>query len=116
MCNSGYVLSQIGEDPEVVASNPPVRNSPRIGEFDVEDGNNTYFIFVEQAVLCEVPSFCKALFLWFCVHYVFHLSYCSQLNDVCMFFQEFVFGLPCSGKRSSSYLTIATDIQRNTIR
>lgn len=99
-----------------MASNPPIRNSPRIAEFDVEDGNNTYFLFVEQMALCETSSFCKALFLWFSIHYVFHLSYCSSLSDLCMFIQEFVFGLPCAGKRSASYLTIVTDIQRNTIR
>lgn len=112
-----YYVLQIGQDPEVVASNPPIRNSPRIGEFNVEDGNNTYYIFVEQMVLCELSSFSKALFIWFSVHYVFHLSYCSPLNDLCMFLQEFVFGLPSAGgKRSASYLTIVTDIQRKTIR
>ena len=99
-----------------MASNPPVRNSPRIGEFTYASADETskYFLFVERKVLCEASSFPKALFLWFSIHYVFHLSYCACLNEVCMFIQEFVFGLPCSAKRSSSYLSIVTDIQRNT--
>ena len=99
-----------------MASHPPVRNSPRIGEFSVEDGNSTYYWFAEQRVLCEAPSFMKLLFLWFSVYYVFHLCYCPPLKDLCTFIQEFVFGLPCSDKRSTSYLTIVTDIQRNTVR
>lgn len=98
-----------------MASDPPVRNTPRIAEFTcvTEDETSSYFLFVEQMVLCETTSFTKALFLWFSIHYVFHLSYCAKLNDMCLFIQEFVFGLPCSTKRSPSYLSVVTDIQRN---
>ena len=67
---------------------------------------------MEQITLCETATFTKTLFLWFCIHYVFHLSYSTPLNDLCIFVQEFVFGLPSSGKRSASHLTIATDIQQ----
>ena len=81
-----------------------------------ESGDETYFIFVEQITICEVRSFTKALFLWFCVHYVFHLNYCETLNDLCTFIQEFIFGLPCAGKKSATYLAIATDIQQKTVR
>lgn len=100
-----------------MASKPPLRNSPRIAEFTcvAEDESKCYFLFVEQMVLCEVATFSKALFLWFSVLYVFHLSYCVKLNEVCMFIQEFVFGLPCSAKRSASYLSVVMDIQRNTV-
>lgn len=108
--------SQIGEDPDVVAAQPPVRNSPRLAEFAVESGSSSYFLFVEQITLCETFSFTKALFLWFSTHYVFHLSYSPVLNDLCTFFQEFIFGLPSIGKRSASYLSTATDIQQITVR
>ena len=64
----------------------------------------------------ETSTFTKALFLWFSVHYVFHLSYSTILNDFCTFFQEFVFGLPAKGKRGTSYLTTATDIQQFTVK
>ncbi len=43
-----YCCVQIGEDPDVVAAQPPVRNSPRFAEFAVEDGDSSYYIFVEQ--------------------------------------------------------------------
>ena len=83
----------------------------------MEDGDNdTYFLFVEQKTLCQVNSFSRVLFLWFCVHYVFHRSDCDTLSDLCSLVQEFVFGLPCAGKRSATYLSIATDIQQIALR
>lgn len=93
-----------------------MRNSPRFAEFAVEGGTRSYFLFVEQITLCETATFTKALFLWFSIHYVFHLSYSSLLGDVCTFIQEFIFGLPSTGKRSASYLSVATDIQQMTVR
>lgn len=111
------MYTQIGEDPDVVASRPPVRNSPRLAEFVVEnDGKETFFIFIEKLTICEVNSFTRALFLWFCTYYVFHLNYCEVHSDFCIFMQEFVFGLPCPGKRTATYLTVATDIQQMTVR
>ena len=100
----------------MVAAQLPVRNSPKFAEFAVEDGDSSFYIFVEQMTLCETSTFTKALFLWFCVHYVFHLSYSTSLSDLCTFFQEFVFGLPAKGKRCTSYITTATDIQQFTVR
>ena len=43
--------------------------------------------------------------------YVFNLEYNKNTKDICLFFQEFVFGLPHSGKKSSTYLSVTTDIQ-----
>ena len=68
--------------------------------------------FVEQATLCQVTSFFEALYVWFSAHYIFHLSYCESLVDMCTFIQ----GLPAAGKKSATYLTTATDIQQLTIR
>ena len=117
----GYIcfllcIHQIGEDPEVIASQPPLRNAPRIAEFAVEDGDSQFYLIVEQRVVCQTANFTKALYLWFCLHYIFHICYEPSLHDVCMFFQEFIFGLPCTAKRSSSYLSTATDIQALTTR
>ena len=111
-----FMLWQIGEDPEYVATQSPIRTAPRISEFITEDGSSKYMIFVEQQVLCETGSMTKAIYLWFASYYVFHLCYDSTVMDVCLFFQEFVFGLPCTTKRSSSYLSTATDIQRLSSR
>ena len=83
--------------PEAIAAAPPVRNAPWIGEFSAEDGNLMYFIFVEQKVLCSVNSFVKSLFIWFSLFYIFNLEYGKNTKDVCLFFQEFVFGLPETG-------------------
>ena len=52
-----------------------------------------------------MKSFDKSLFAWFA------LFLC---DDLCLFFQEFVFGLPVAGqacKKSSTYLSVTTDIQ-----
>lgn len=109
----------MAEDPETVAvsSDPPKRNAPWIGEFKVEDGDSIYFIFVEQKVLCTTNSFTKALFIWFSLYYIFNLEYDTNANDVCVFFQEFVFGLPNNSfKKTSTYLSVTTDIQSFSTR
>ena len=83
---------QMAEDPETVSVKDPPLPSPRFTAFKEGNGNVTYYIFIEQKVLCSVPtSFTKALILWFCVHYIFHLGYFHKLHDVALFFQEFNF-------------------------
>lgn len=104
--------------PETVAESPdpPQRNAPWIGEFKVDDGDSVYFIFIERKVLCTINSFAKSLFTWFSLYYVFNLEYDTNTNEVCLFFQEFVFGLPSNtSKKTSTYLSVTTDIQRFTI-
>lgn len=101
--------------PESVAAAIPDRNAPWIGQFAADDGNECFFVFIEQRVLCTVNSFSMALFIWFSLFYVFNLEYVSSLRDICLFFQEFVFGLPDNtSKKTSTYLTITTDIQLQT--
>ena len=107
---------QIGEDPDVIAHKPPLRNSPWIAEFFIEDEENVYYIMVEEKAVCQTTNFTKALYIWFCLHYVLHLCYEAAVKDTCMFFQEFIFGLPCTAKRTSGYLSTATDIQAVTAR
>lgn len=103
----------MSSEPELKASEVPNRNNPWIGEFSAEDGGCEYFVFVEQTVLCTVNTFTKALFLWFALYYVFNLEYEKNSKDLCLFFQEFIFGLPDNlCKKSSTYLSISTDIQR----
>ena len=104
----------MSEKPEDVAKHPPARLAPWIGEFEVEDGTSTCFVFVEQSIYCSMKSFDKSLFAWFALFFVFNLEYHKQTNDLCLFFQEFVFGLPVAGqacKKSSTYLSVTTDIQ-----
>lgn len=100
--------------PETVAAAPPIRSAPWIGEFMVDDGDSVFFIFVEQKILCSVNSFVKSLFVWFSLFYIFNLEYDKNTKDICLFFQEFVFGLPATGsacKKSSTYMSVTTDIQ-----
>ena len=75
-----------------------------------------FYLMVEQKVVCQTANFTKTVYVWFCLYYVFHLCYDPVVNDVCMFFQEFIFGLPCTAKRTSAYLSTATDIQALTTR
>ena len=76
----------------------------------MEDGESQFFIFVEQKVFCTVNSFAKSVFIWFAVFYVFNLEYEKNIKDVCIFFQEFVFGLPCNSRKTSTYMSVTTDI------
>ena len=101
----------MSDKPEDVARGEPVRNAPWIGKFTVDDGDSTYFLFVEQMVLCSANSLSKTLFLWFSLHYVFNLEYDDHVKELCLFFQEFIFGLPSNCKRTSTYLSATTDIQ-----
>ncbi len=48
----------------------------------------------------------------FALFYVYNLQYDKNVKDVCLFFQEFVFGLPSNlCKKISTYMSITTDIQ-----
>ncbi len=79
---------------------------PRIGRFIPEDGDEIFFLFVEDFVLCKVM---KEQFL---LVFSIHLAYPQNIFDVCLFVQEFVFGIPdpCGLKSSS----VSTDIQNIT--
>ncbi len=104
-------------DPESVAKDVSGRNDPWIGEFVVEDGDPIYFLFIEQQVLFSVNSFSRALFCWFSSYCVFNLEYEKNSKELTLFFQEFVFGLTENSKsqKSSTYLTVTTDIQKFVI-
>ena len=100
------------ERPEVCATEDPKRNSPRIGRFVALGGKPTYFVFIEQKVFIQVSSFVMALFVWFCVHYIFNLEYHKYYKDVAMFLQEFIFELPeCNTKLKQNYLTVVTELK-----
>ena len=53
-------IHQIGKDSEVIASQPPLCNAPRIAEFAVEDGDSQFYLIVEQRVVCQTTKFTKA--------------------------------------------------------
>jgi hypothetical protein len=59
----------------------------------------------------DARSLCKSLAFWFSLHYIFNLEYEKAINDFALFYQEFVFGLPASIKKSSTYLTVTSDLQ-----
>ena len=56
------LYQQMSESPEAIATTLPAGNKPWIGEFTVDDGDSSYFIFVEQAPFFSLNSFVKALF------------------------------------------------------
>ena len=108
---STHCSIQMISSPDTAAKDTPV-NTPRIGKFITEDGAPQYFLFVEQLPLCHVGEFCKALFLWFSAHYIFHLQYNSSIRELSLFFQECIFGIPMHCKKTATYLQTATDIQK----
>ena len=107
------MASQITTSPEDAAKSEPGRNSPWIGRFIIDDAEPQHFVFVEQKVLCTCPTLTRAILTWFCSHYVFNLEYHKYCHDLALFFQEFIFGLPESGKKSSNYLAIATELNKS---
>lgn len=101
--------------PEQAAAEPPAWNTPRIAEFEVEDGTPNYFVLVEQSVLCQESYFCNAVFYWFSAHYVFNLEYNKHVKELALFFHEFVLGLPSNCKKMATYLVVTTDIPKLTM-
>ena len=59
------------DSPEEVGKRPPCRNSPKFVCFTDDNAEPTYFVYVEQTVLCQVV---KALILWFVSHTHIHTS------------------------------------------
>ena len=104
--------TQNTSSPEALARLPPARNSPRIIAVIAEESRQ-YFIVIEQAVLCQVPTFFQALYILFCSYYAFHLHYPPQVQSVFFFLQDYILMYPDSVNRSGSYLAIATDINRH---
>ena len=101
-----FLFLQMSEDP-VTAATKVSTAAPVIACFD-----SSYYLFVENKVLLRgISTFCKALALWFALHYVFHLEYDKPVSEA-LFLQEFVFGLPAiRSKRGATYLTVSSDIQ-----
>ena len=96
------------------AARGSLTSSPSIGKFG--EDSPQFFIFVEKIPLCYVTSFSRAIYLWFSVHYIFHLQYHQQLQEFALFFQESVFGIPMHCKKTTTYLATATDIQKYTLQ
>ena len=98
------------DSPEEVGKRPPSRNSPRFVCFTDDNAEPTYFVYVEQTVLCQVSTFVKALIIWFVSQYVFNLEYAKCAKDAAVFIQENVFMLPQAGAKTSTYLSLSSDI------
>ena len=102
---------QLPKTPAEAAKELPLRNSPRIAAF-LGDETRQYFIIVEQTVLCQVPSFQFALFLFFSAYYVFHLEYPKSIKNIMFFLQDYVLAFPDSLNRPGTYLATASDINK----
>ena len=104
----------MSDDPEGVATRPPLRTAPRIVCFNGD--NPQYFLCVEDKMVLSVCSMPRVIVFWFILHYVFNLEYCPQIKSVALFFQEFIFGLPATSymkhQKNATYLTVTTDIQK----
>ena len=106
---------QMTDDPETIADDSRML-APRIAGF-IGDDEGQYFLIVESniVIVTQTSSFNNALLLWFCLFYTLNLEYPKAVSEVCIFFQEFVFGLPTSSAyrrcKSVTYLSTTTDIQ-----
>ena len=78
----------MGEDPEYVASESPVRTAPRICEFSTEDGPSKYMIFIEQQGICETGTLTQ---YFYGSRHIMYFIYATI-----MLFQMFVFSFKSS--------------------
>ena len=82
------------DDPSDAATRSPRRTAPRFASF--ENKHSADFVFVDDLVLTQTDGFAKGLNLWFISHYIFNLRYEKQVQEVALFFQEFIWNLPAS--------------------
>ena len=103
------------DDPSDVATRSPRRTAPLFASFENQDSAD-YFVFVDDLVLTQTNDFAKGLNLWFISHYIFNLRYEKQVQEVALFFQEFIWNLPATAEekkqKNATYLTVTTDIQK----
>ena len=102
------------DDPDKIAEDSDLP-APRFAGF-IGDDESQYILIVESKIVMQTSSFHNALLMWFCLFYVLNLEYPRSIIEVCLFFQEFVFGLATSSayrrSKSVTYLSATTDIQK----
>ena len=102
------------DDPTAVATAPPLRSAPRIACFPGGE-QSQFFILLEGAPLCILNSLDKAICVWFALHYVLNLEYCTQVKEVALFIQESLFDLAATSgtkkQKTATYLVVTTDIK-----
>jgi hypothetical protein len=110
-----YEEYELSDDPEIVASNPPTRNWPRLAVFKsgASPSDTKVFLLIEQMPVCQV-SLSTGILLWFASFYIFNLDFCPHNLLLCRFIQEVVFQIPQEkerkGDKTSSYLAAVTGI------
>ena len=72
------------DDIEEMGGRSPLRAAPRIGCFNGEEPQ--YFLYVENRPIFLVTNISRAIVLWFILHYIFNLEYCSHVKSVAMFY------------------------------
>ena len=70
--------------------------------FDGDRPTSTYKVFVEQQELIKCYDLTTALYCVFSYHYIFNISYHSRVQDLFLFLQKMVFGLPLQGLKKSA--------------
>ena len=93
------------DDPSDIATRSPRRTAPRFASFENEDSAD-YFVFVDELVLTQTDGFAKGLNLWFISHYIFNLRYEKQVQEVALFFQEYIWNLSASADIHEYYYLI----------
>ena len=70
-------------------------NQPHI--VSIVDADNSvpvqYYIGIEQQIMFQCSSFCKALYFLFIVHHVFNLDYHPRVKDFYYFMQDQLFNI-----------------------
>ena len=74
----------------------------------------TYKIIIEQQIVTSTKDLTTALYVLFAVHFVFNITYHGKVNDLYLFLQEVVFGMPSEAQRkSASYTSFCVAIEES---
>ena len=70
-----------------------------------ESVGSTYQVIVEQQIVTSMKDLSTALYVVFSLHFIFNISYHGKTNDLYLFLQEIVFGMPSEIKKKSACYT-----------
>ena len=76
----------------------------------ISDVNHEFFVVCKQKPLCKVPSLEVGILLAFAAYYIFNLEYPKEIWGLMTFLQDYILQVTDNLKRSTSYLSISTDI------
>ena len=107
-----HISLQTGTPPEEATDSN--NNQPHVVSIvDADDSVPAqYYIAIEQKIVFQCLSLCKALYFLFIVHYVFNLEYHPRVKEFYYFMQDHLFKIKEAkpSTRSANYANVCSSI------